>query len=97
MNITLERKEIFSSFERKLSLENLASSIVNGDSGALNYLVIIIAKGWLLRSFQDGILAQSEWKSLIIPSPLFLLYPSFFHVDLGCHIYIYFTCGVSFA
>ena len=60
---------------KSLKMKKELSSIVNGRSGALNYLVIIIAKGWLLRSFQDGILAQSECKSLIIPSPLF---PSFF-------------------
>ena len=38
----------------KITIDNEAclSSIVNGDSGTLNYLVIIIAKGWLLGSFE---------------------------------------------
>ena len=39
-------------------------------SGPLNYLLIIVAGGWLPGSFPDGTLPQSECKSLtLIPSP----------------------------
>ena len=37
-----------------LAALSLRSSIVNGGSGPLNYLVIIIAGGWLLGSFEHG-------------------------------------------